>query len=111
MDDRIKVVDSFKNKYGVEFNTGDYVFLPLPFYNYAIWKIVRIEDETETGRTGRLWLDQGDDSLFNGKEGKRHIRGMSIDNPFIKVDKECGEALFDNGEFENKIQKSMNNDI
>ena len=28
---------------------------------------------------------------------------MSIDNPFIKVDKECGAVLFDNSEFENKI--------
>ena len=104
-DNRIKQVTTFKNKYGVEFNVGDYVFLPLPFYNYAIWKIVRIEDETNIGRTGRLLVDQGDDSLFNGKKGERHIRGMSIDNPFIKVDKECGEILFDNNEFENRITK------
>lgn len=101
--DRIKEVTTLKNKYGVEFNVGDYIFLPLRFYSYGIWKIVKIIDETNIGKTGRLRVDQGDDSLFNGKKGKRHIRGMSIDNPFIKVDKECGEILFENNEFENSI--------
>jgi hypothetical protein len=105
-DNRIKEVTVYKNKYGVEFNVGDYVFLPLPFYDYGIWKIVKIYDETNLGRTRRLWLDQGDESEFNGKEGERHIRGMSIDNPFIKVDKECGEILFDNDEFKNSIAKN-----
>ena len=102
-DDRIKEVPTLTNKYGVEFNVGDYVFLPLPFYSYAVWKIVRIEDESGIGRTGRLRVDQGDDSLFNGEEGKRHIRGFSIDNPFIKLDKECGERLFGNEDFEKAI--------
>ena len=37
-----KDVESFTNKYGITFNVGDYVFLPLNFYDYGIWKIVRI---------------------------------------------------------------------
>lgn len=99
-------VNTLKNKYGVEFNVGDYVFLPLPFYDFSIWKIIAIDDENEIGRTGRLWLDQGDDSKFNGKKGERHIRGNTIDAPFIKVDAKCGEILFDNNDFEDKIQCS-----
>ena len=90
-----KDVESFTNKYGITFNVGDYVFLPLNFYDYGIWKIVKIQDETDIGRTGRLWVDQGTDDF---DPNRRHIRGFSIDNPFIKVDKECGEYLHD-GDF------------
>ena len=42
----IKEVGTLKNKYGVSFTVGDYVYLPLPFYNYGIWKVVKIEDKT-----------------------------------------------------------------
>ena len=77
-----------KNKYGINFEVGDYVYLPLAFYGWGVWKIIKIVDESDTGRTRRLWLDQGRDD-----NGERHIRGLSIDNVFIKVDKECGEYL------------------
>ena len=86
----IKKVDSLTNKYGITFNVGDYVFLPLNFYDCGVWKIVKIEDESGIGRPGRLWVDQGTDDF---RPNERHIRGLSIDNPFIKVDKECGEHL------------------
>ena len=91
--DKVKEVNKLSNKYGIEFAVGDYVYLPLPFYNYSVWKIVKIYDESETECHGprRLWVDQGPDE----NEGGRHIRGFSINNPFIKLDKKAGEALFE----------------
>ena len=101
--DKVKEVAKLSNKYGVEFVVGDYIYLPLPFYNNAVWKIVKIYDESEVDRPGRLWVDQGADE----NEGGRHVRGFSIDNPFIKLDKEAGEALFENEEFEKYIVDSF----
>ena len=80
-----------KNKYGINFEEGDYVYLPLAHYSWGVWKIIKIVDETDKGHTARLLLDQGRDD-----NGERHIRGLSIDNVFIKVDKECGKYLHDN---------------
>lgn len=97
--DEFKEVDNLSNKYGVEFTVGDYVFLPLPFYNDAVWKIVKIYD----GCPRRLCVDQGADE----NEGGRHIRGFSIDNPFIKLDKKTGEVLFSNKNFINYIVNSF----
>ena len=88
--DKVKEVDKLSNKYGIEFAVGDYVYLPLPFYNHSVWKIVKIYDESEIDQPGRLWVDQGSDDF---RPEERHVRGFSIDNPFIKVDKECGEYL------------------
>ena len=82
--------ESMTNKYGITFNVGDYVFLPLDFYDNCVWWIVKIQDESNIGRTGRLLVDQGSDDF---RPEERHVRGFSIDNPFIKVDKECGEYL------------------
>lgn len=105
--EKVKSVNALKNKYGIEFNVGDYVFLPLQFYSYGIWKITKIVDETSVGGSGRLWVDQGSEEKFNGKEDNRHIRGVSIDNPFIKVDKKCGEFLFDNNVYEEKLYEAF----
>ena len=33
-----------------------------------------------------------------------------VDNPFIKLNEECGKTLFENTEFENKIKKVYKND-
>ena len=101
--DKVKEVDKLSNKYGIEFMVGDYVYLPLPFYNDSVWKIFKIYDESEVNRPGRLWVDQGLDE----NEGGRHVRGFSIDNPFIKLDKEAGDALFENEEFKNYIINSF----
>jgi len=87
-----------ENKYGINFEVGDYVFLPLAFYDWGVWKIVKVVDETNIGRTGRLWLDQGSDD-----NGERHIRGLSIDNPFIKIDKEFGEKFHGGGFYLNSV--------
>lgn len=86
-------ITEITNKYGIKFSVGDFVFLPLEFYSHGIWKILKIEDDTYIGGNGRLWVDQG---------GK-HIRGFSVDNPFIKVDEECGKILFENSDFKEKI--------
>lgn len=101
--DKVKEVDKLSNKYGIEFAVGDYVYLPLPFYNYSVWKIAKIYDESEVDSPGRLWCDQGPDE----NEGGRHIRGFNIDNPFIKLDKEAGEALFENQDFKDYIINSF----
>ena len=81
-----------KNKYGVNFDVGDYVFLPLEFYDFGVFKIVKIDEGKEGECPGRLWLDE-----YEEDNGERHIRGISIDNPFIKVDEGFGKYLHDNG--------------
>lgn len=73
-----------KNKYGTNLEVGDYVFLPLEFYNFGVFEIIKIDK-------GRLWLDE-----YKEENGERHVRGISIDNPFIKVDKVFGKYLHDN---------------
>ena len=93
----IKEVGTLKNKYGVSFTVGDYVYLPLPFYNYGIWKVVKIEDKTSNRRHWRLWVDQGE----------RHVRGFSVDNPFIKLEKEAGASLFENKNFMDYVKNSF----
>ena len=89
------------NKYGVNIKVGNYVFLPLPFYDFSVFKVVDLieEDENSSVKT-RIACD----------EGHGHIRNFNIDNPFIKLDDDCGKSLFENNEFENKIKKIYKND-
>lgn len=80
------------NKYGTSFEVGDYVFLPLEFYNFGVFKIVKIDNANEDVYPCRLWLDE-----YEEENGERHIRGISVDNPFIKVGKTLGKYLHDKG--------------
>lgn len=80
------------NKYGVDINKDDYVFLPLPFYNGSVWKVMHVE-KNNTLNEYRVHVD----------EGNKHFRTFSINNPFMKLDYECGKILFENKNFEEKI--------
>ena len=87
------------NKYGVYINVGDYVFLPLPFYDFSVWKVNEIIKDENSLVKVRIRCD----------EGHGHFRNYNIDNPFIKLEPECGKTLFENIEFENKIKKEYKN--